>query len=120
MKKNRKEILKTIKDERLGEYNEFLQTRRDLRLIKVYRWAYPSGVFLVLAGMVFTGLPFWVSALLAIPAVVFGIKQNKKWDRRKKVLEMALLLLEITFNTKKPSDEPDLMDELRDLFTDEK
>jgi hypothetical protein len=119
MKKNRKEILKSIQKDRPGEYNEFLQTNRELRLIKLYRWAYPTSVFLFLVGMVFAELPYWMSVLLAVPAIAFGIKQNKKWDRRKKVLEMALLLLEITFHTKEPSDDPDLINELRDLFADE-
>jgi hypothetical protein len=116
MARSKKEIYLEMCDKKWDGKGEYQSCLRNLRNSKTKKHIMAPAWLLVLLVAAYFNCPAWVMMLASIPVIFKIHKINKELDHKIRVSTLAMFCLEIEFGASKTSDEPELTQELIDLF----
>jgi hypothetical protein len=116
MPRSKKEIAQEMREKKWVSIQEYESSRKSLHVAKFKKYTMGPAWLLVLVVAAYFGCPAGVMLVASIPVFLKIRKIDKELDHRIRCATLALFCLEIEFGAAKTSDEPDLTEELIELF----
>ena len=113
---NKKGVAQQMREKNWDSHGEYNDCRKILRVAKFKKYTMAPAWLIVLLVAAYFGCPAWAMLVASIPVFLKIRKIEKELDHRIHCATLALLCLEIEFGAAKTSDEPDLTEELIELF----
>lgn len=116
MARSKKEISREMHATNWESYREYDDCRRNLRVAKVKKYTVAPAWLIVLVVAAYCNCPAWAMVLVSIPVFLKIRKNDDELDHRIRCSTLAMFCLEIEFGASKASDEPEMTEELIELF----
>jgi hypothetical protein len=116
MARSKKEIAQEMREKNWDSIGEYESCRKNLRISKFKKYTMAPAWLVVLVLAAYFNCPAWAMVLASIPVFLKIRKIDKELDHRIRCSTLAMFCLEIEFGASKASDEPEMTEELIDLF----
>jgi hypothetical protein len=116
MARSKKEIAQEMCEKNWESFGEYQGSRKSLRVAKFKKYTMAPAWLILLVVSAYFGCPAWVMLVASVPVFLKIRKMEKELNHRIRCATLALFCLEIEFGASKTSDEPDLTEELIELF----
>ena len=116
MANSKKEIYREMCAQNWDGKGEYQSCLRNLRISKTKKHFMAPACLIALLVAAYFNCPAWLMLFASIPVILKIHKINKELDHRIRVSTLAMFCLEIEFGASKTSDEPEMTEELIELF----
>jgi hypothetical protein len=116
MARSKKVIAQQMREKKWESIGEYQSSRKSLRVAKFKKYTMGPAWLLVLVVAAYFGCPAWAMLVASIPVFLKIRKIEKELDHHIHCATLALFCLEIEFGAAKTSDEPEMTEELIELF----
>ncbi len=116
MARSKKEIANEMREKNWVSMREYESCRKNLRMAKFKKYAMAPVWLILLLVAAYFKCPAWAMLLASIPVFLKIRKIDKEMNHRIRCSTLAMFCLEIEFGASKTSDEPEMTEELIELF----